>query len=249
MPWQDRAGVGVCAFLGNLKMKLKSLWAALALVATLAGCASPPQAAVDVSGDFMTAKNAAIGIVMTPVPKADTQFPGAGCLLCMATASLANSSLTTYVQTLPTDDLTALKSDFAKLLESKGFTVRIISEPLEVKNLPDSKSTTPNTAKQDFTALKAKYGVEKLLVINVSQIGVTRPYSAYVSVGDPKAALVGTGYIVNLSTNALEWYLPVNVVKGADHAWDEPPKFPGLENAYFQVIEMGKEAFTKPFSM
>lgn len=230
-------------------MKFRLLLPVVAFVAMLAGCATPPQGAVAVSNDFMATKKASIAVVMAPLPKADTQFPGAGCLLCQATASLANRSLTSYVQTLPTEDLATLKSDFAKLLEEKGFTVRVIAEPLELKNLPEFKSAVPNFAKQDFTALKTKYGVDKLLVINITQIGVTRPYSAYVSVGDPKAELVGSGSIVNLTSNALEWFLPVNVVKSADHAWDEPPKFPGLSNAYFQTIELGKEAFTKPFSM
>lgn len=61
------------------------------------------------------------------------------------------------------------------------------------------------------------------------------------------AVVSGEGYLVNLNSNVLEWYLPINISKGADGNWDEAPKFPGLTNAYFQAIELGKEAIKKPF--
>jgi len=35
--------------------------------------------------------------------------------------------------------------------------------------------------------------------------------------------------------------------EGADGAWDEPPNFPGLTNAYFQALELGMEDFLRPF--
>jgi hypothetical protein len=42
--------------------------------------------------------------------------------------------------------------------------------------------------------------------------------------------------------------MPVELAKGSDGPWDESPSFPGLTNAYFQVLEMGKDAFLKPFN-
>jgi hypothetical protein len=53
--------------------------------------------------------------------------------------------------------------------------------------------------------------------------------------------------VVNLKTNAYEWFMPVNILKSAEQKWDEPPKYPGLTNAYFQALELGRDSFLKPF--
>jgi hypothetical protein len=90
--------------------------------------------------------------------------------------------------------------------------------------------------------------VDRLLVIDITTLGVMRPYSAYVPTGAPRGILEGRGYLVNLSNNSYEWYQRVQVYRAADGQWDEPPKFPGLTNAYYQVIELGKDDFLKPFN-
>jgi hypothetical protein len=228
----------------NVRLAIAGL---VSVCALLAGCAGTPQLPMSVSKDLLASKTR-IGVVMTPLPKVDTEFPGAGCLLCMAAASLANRSLTVHVQTLTHEDLPKLKDDVAKLLQAKGLEAHVIAEPLDVKNLPSFGSKQPNFAVKDFSSLKAKYGVDKLLVIDIQVLGAERNYSAYIPTGDPKAVLRGTGYIVNLSNNALEWYQPLNVYKSADQKWDEPPKFPGLTNAYYQALEIGKDEITKPFA-
>ena len=108
-------------------------------------------------------------------------------------------------------------------------------------------SKEPDFAAKDFSSLKSQLNVDRLLVIDINALGALRTYSAYIPTSDPKAVLRGTGYIVNLSNNALDWYLPVNILKSAEQSWDEPPKFPGLTNAYFQAIEVGKDTFKQPF--
>ncbi|HJV61575.1 MAG TPA: hypothetical protein VJ743_11560 [Albitalea sp.] len=228
-------------------MKLGLATAFLVLSALLGGCASAPQLPVSLSKDAIASKTAKVGVAMTALPKVDTEFPGAGCLLCLAAASVANQSLTAHVQTLQPEDLAALKGDVAQLLRKRGVDVTVIGEPLDLKSLPSFSSKEPNFARLDFSSLKAKYHVDKLVVIQITALGAWRNYASYIPTGDPKAVLKGTGYMVNLSNNALEWYLPVDVQKSADQKWDEPPKFPGLTNAYYQAIEIGKESFTKPF--
>lgn len=229
-------------------MKMRFALALVAITTFLGGCASAPQLPLPVSKEVMSAKTAKVGVAMTALPKVDTQFPGAGCLLCLAAASLANNALTAHVQTLPYEDLPQLKDQVAKALRGKGLDARAIDEPLDLKNLPSFSSKEPNFATKDFSALKAKYQVDRLVIIDITAIGAWRDYSSYIPTSDPKAVLMGTGYMVNLSNNALEWYLPVAIRKSADQKWDEPPKFPGLTNAYFQAIELGKESFTQPFT-
>jgi len=228
---------------------MKSLFAAVALMVSvlLTGCASPPQTPVSLKSEVLTAKTPKVGVAMTALPKVDTQFPGAGCLLCLAAASLTNQSLTAHVQTLKHEDLAQLKADLAKVMRDKGMDATVIDEPLDVAKLPKFDSKVPNFARQDFTSLKAKYGVDKLVVIQITALGAWRNYASYIPTEDPKAVFMGSGYMVNLADNSLDWYQPIDLRKSADQKWDEPPKFPGLTNAYYQVLEMGKDAVTKPF--
>ena len=79
-------------------------------------------------------------------------------------------------------------------------------------------------------------------------IGISRDYSAYIPTSDPKGKIVGQGFMVNLSTNAYEWYQDLSTAKSSDGAWDEPPSYPGLTNAYFQAIELTKDDVLKAFA-
>ena len=66
--------------------------------------------------------------------------------------------------------------------------------------------------------------------------------------GDPKAEIVGSVYLVNTTNNAYEWFSPISITIGADGEWDESPDFPGLTNAYYQAIETTRDKILKPFS-
>ena len=220
--------------------------AALLALALLTGCASKPQLPVSMADGALKADAGVVGVVMTAVPKVDTQFPGAGCLLCMAAASAMNSSLTDHVRTLPPEDVPALKDRAAALIQAKGAKSVVISTPLQVDTLPDFSGTEPNAARKDFRTLRDKLQVDKLVVIQVDNIGVHRTYSAYVPTAEPKAVFNGKVLLVNLKTNQLEWYHPFSLVKAADGAWDESPKFPRLTNAYFQALELGKDEALRP---
>ncbi len=221
------------------------LWTFVAIV--LGGCATTPQQSVPLDQNTLVSRESRLGVAMTALPKVDTHLRGADCLLCMAVASGVNSTLTPYTQTLPYEDLPKLKNDVAELIRRKGTNATVIAEDLKIDALRDFDAKGPNIARKDFSSLKKQYNIDKLLVIDITAIGMLRTYSAYIPTSDPKGVLEGTGYIVNLSSNTYEWYMPVNVVKSTDNKWDEPPKFPGLTNAYFQALEIGKDRFLKPF--
>jgi hypothetical protein len=219
---------------------------AVAVLAT--GCVTPPQPPVALAPNALASSGGKIGVAMTALPKVETSFPGASCLLCVMFASAANSTLSTHTGTLTAEDLPKLKADTAQALRAKGAEVVLIEENLALEDLPSFDSKTPGFARKDHAALRQKYGIDKMLVINITSLGIWRYYSAYVATSDPKAVFIGTSYLVNLKTNAYEWYQPININRAAEGSWDEPPKFPGLTNAYFQAIEMGKDTILKPFS-
>jgi hypothetical protein len=212
----------------------------------LVGCAAAPQQAVPLAPEVVGAGTARIGVAMAPMPKVNTAFPGAGCLLCMAAAEVANQSLTAHTQTLPADDLLKLKPDAVKALTTRGAQVTTIAEALDVNKLPSAKNKGPNIARKDFTALHDKYKVDKLVVIELTSVGVVRPYSSYFPTSDPKASVGGAAYLVNLSNNTYEWYVPLDVQRAADGNWDEAPAFPGLTNAYYQAVEAARDEVLKP---
>ncbi|WP_205627276.1 hypothetical protein [Herbaspirillum rhizosphaerae] len=221
----------------------------LALCASLlVGCAAPKQKDIAFKSEVLTTSPAKVGIVMSEIPKADTYFPGADCLLCYMTASAANSSLTDLVRTLPNDDLATLKESVAEALNKKGVSTLIVKEKLDVATLPDGGPSGENTARKNFTSLKGKYGVDKLLVVTVYSLGFTRRYSSYFPSGDPRATVAAAAYIVDLTTNKYDWYYGVSETKSAEGGWDEPPKYPGLTNAYYQVLERAKDKVLLPLS-
>jgi hypothetical protein len=218
----------------------------LASTLVLGGCATAPQPPVALSNNVFSGSGGRIGVAMYELPKVDTSFPGASCLLCLAAASLANSSLTTYTQTLPSDDLAHLKADVAELLRKKGQQVTVIDDAFKLDQFPKGDGA-PNKSPRDFSSLRAKYNINKLLVVNITQLGIRRSYAAYIPSSDPQSVVMGNGYLVNLADNNLEWYAPIEEVKSASGKWDEAPKYPGLTNAYFQAIEGARDVVLKPF--
>ncbi len=229
-------------------MRFKLLFAISIVSFVMIGCASkPPQAPIAMSEYKSQDVTNRIGVLISMPSKADTYFPGADCLLCFATASVANSSLTSHTQSLPMNELVDVKGEVIGLLKKKGYSVKDVSLNIKLNDLSDASKEGSNLARKDFTSLKSKLEVDKLLFINISTIGLSRNYSAYVPTADPKAVVSGTVFIVNLTDNSYEWYQPLNVFKATPGKWDEPAKFPSLTNAYFQAIEEAKDIVKQPF--
>src|SRR6266478_1217995 len=126
---------------------------------------------------------------------------------------MANTSLTTHAQKLGQEDLPKLKNQVADLIEKRGGQVTLIEENINLDALPSSSAKGANVAKKDFSSLRTKYNIDKLVVINITGLGFVRTYQAYIPSSDPKGYVRGTGYLVNLSNNTYEWYLPLDVTK------------------------------------
>ena len=233
-------------------MFLRSIGAGLALAAALllGGCAAPLQNPVGLSADYFApgkAPQGRIGVLMTTLPKVDTEFPGAACLLCIAVANGAHSALSRQVQSFSIEELKPLPEDLVALLQQQGLQAVLINDAVKLADLPDLKTgDATNKPRKDFSALQKKHQLSRLLVVDFTALGVWRSYSAYVPTDVPKAVMNGAAFIVDLGSHTLEWYLPLSLSRAAEGEWDEPPKFPGLTNAYFQVLETGMDAIKQP---
>ena len=224
-------------------MNIRNLLAGIAVAVSLAACQTAPQNPISLNKDTLGAGKGRVAVAMR-VAAPDLYLPGAGCLLCMAAATIANTSLNTYAKTLKVDEMTQFKTEIVEMLRKKGIDAVAIDAPLEFEKMPDLK-LGPDTATKDFSSV-AK-GFDRLLVVNVQQIGFVRTYAAYIPTSDAKATIDGVAYMVNLKSNAYEWYDHVTVTRSADGKWDEAPAFPGLTNAYFQAIEQAKDRMKTPF--
>lgn len=228
---------------------MKSAFSAALVAAALllTGCASRQALVPFNDGALASATPSRIGVAMTALPKPDTFFPGANCLLCLASASLANRSLTQHAQTLSSDELAKIKQNLANALTRKGAQAKVIEAPLDPGELPDAKQSGTNVAKKDFSALRAAQNIDKLLVVQVAMVGYVRPYASYFPTSEPKGFVNALGYLVDLRTNTYEWFQPLEITRASDGPWDEAPTFPGLTNAYYQALEASNDELLKPF--
>ncbi len=220
----------------------------LIFLLVIAGCATTPQAPVSLSTVPDQAQNINIGVAMTPIPEVNTYEVGADCLLCLAVVAAANAKLTEHIVTLSHEDIPQLKVMLGDLLTRQGYKVTVIEDDLVLKDFKKLKSSAPNTSKYDFSSFKTSHNLDQLMVIDLTVLGTFRTYSGYVPTSDPQAAFIGKGYIVNLEDHSYQWYLPVDIQRSGGAEWKEPPSYPGLTNAYYQVIEEGKDALLQPFS-
>jgi hypothetical protein len=218
---------------------------AVTAVAAMSGCATFTQKPVEMTPASLSADAGRVGVAMAELPKVDTEFPGAGCLLCLAVASAANSSLTAHARTLPYEDLPELKKLIAAAVKAKGATPVVIDGDLKVADLPAFSGGTEGFAQRDFRALASKYSIDRVIFVQLNVVGIWRNYASYVPTGDPFAAVKGVAYMVDLKTNALQWYAPIDIAKGAVK-WDQAPNYPDLTNAYYQAVELTKDAVLKP---
>jgi hypothetical protein len=217
-------------------------------VTVLAGCVSPPQTAVSFSTEIFNNPETRVGVAMDTLPSPNLQLPGASCLLCLAVAANANSELSTHTKNLPTDEIVQLRADVVTALKNQGRDILVVDEPLLVDKLPKTKSLGIGYSKRDFSGYAEQYQLGHMIVIDINSVGMTRPYASYIPTGVPQAAVVGSVAMVDLKSNKYHWYLPINLYLSAEGEWDEPNDFPGLTNAYYQVLESLRDKVLKPLN-
>jgi hypothetical protein len=208
----------------------------------MTGCAVTPQAPIGLAKDYWAQPERKVGVLIGDVPKPDVYLPGASCLLCVMFAEGANSALSKHVESLTSEDVPELNKKMVEALKAKGIDAILIEEKVNFEKLPKFSSKLPNAAKKDFSKFATKYNINQLVVIDITMLGMHRSYSAYVATSDPKAVFAGAAYVVDLPTNTYSAYKPIEIYRSVSDTWDEPPSFPALTNAYYQALEMGKEA-------
>ena len=165
-------------------MKFVKQLSVIALILATAACSQKPLNPIPLEESFYSAPKS-IGIYVDKLPNADTFFPGANCLLCLAAASVANSSLTEHVQTLPNEDIASAGKAIEAVAKEKSLTIEQIHTSIDFSALESfsKESVDPKVqyARKDFRPLKQKLNVEQLAIIDINQLGAYRSYNALCS--------------------------------------------------------------------
>lgn len=230
-------------------MKIRML-ALLSIVFFVAACAGTPQMAIDYDQSLMATEPTVIGIAVNEAPEPTIIYPGAGCLLCVGVAAAANSGLSKQVKTFSTVDLTSLGAEIAEALRQQGHKVVMFEgeNALSEKDFPKRKAAQ-DTAKRDYSSLAASHGISQLIMLDFTQIGATRSYSSYVPISDPMAVINGKIVAIDVASSAYRWYLPLNELRSAEGDWKQPPQFPNMTNAYYQLVENVRDSALEPFAL
>ena len=99
----------------------------------------------------------------------------------------------------------------------------------------------PAELSPDIVALRDRHALSRLMVLEFDTLGVHRPYIHYAPASAPYAVVEGRAYVLDLATRKLHWNHRMHATLMAEGEWEEAPDFPGLSNAYFQVIEKVKD--------
>ncbi|MBC3361473.1 hypothetical protein [Pseudomonas sp. SWRI154] len=220
--------------------------AALTVLAclTLTGCAhvQPP---VPLDKQFWDAKEPTIGVAINVIPEPVLALTGNQGLLDLAINKGVNSKLSDNVEKWQVRDLNTLPDAIVTRLQAKGYKAKRINEPVDLSKYKEVSFREGYTAR-DLTSIKATYGVDRLLLVNVIGTGATRSYYSVVPTSVPMAQVFGQGMVVDLADNKLLWFKPFAVVQAAQGEWDEPD-YPNLTNAFYQAMDSSRQQMITPF--
>jgi hypothetical protein len=227
-------------------MNVKMLLGALALTILLTGCVAT-QEPVPFNSTTVP-PDAKIGVIIDVVEDPKMSYPGANCLLCLAVASSLSDEISAYSRTLSVDDLKNIHPMLLETLKATGYRPVLIDPSLDFDRIRPIRSRPNNKPEYNFSSHARGHDVDFLLVVQFDFVGVQRNFSNYIPTGDPQAAIIGKTYLVDVKTHNFHWYQPIHIFRSADvEEWYEPPGFPGITNAFYQVVENFRDLTTGTF--
>jgi len=225
---------------------MKRLVMALMLLSTIvfAGCAVQPPVHFDQS--YWSHKPASLGVVIVKVPKPGTLKMGAQGLLDIGINGMMADSLTKHLNTLNMDDFREAGQVIAAHFSKHGVPAKFIPEELDISTLTKVSKPENGFAKLDYTALKAKYGVEQLVVLQVNGAGTIRNYYGFIPTSAPQGYFSCSGSLVDLSNNKLLWTSASTQQVPIEDPWDQASEsYPHVTTAFYRALETAKTTMVK----
>jgi hypothetical protein len=212
-------------------------------LALLTGCATVKQESIKLNSDSMP-MNSKIGILVSYPTVMELNFPGADCLLCLGVAIAAHGELRDHAKTLTVNDMSELQSRIERRLRSKGYSSVVMRGMPKIDDLPKNPKSGAGFSQKDLSSF-GKEGVTHVFVLHVKDMGLRRNYQEYFPAGEPKARIFADVYIASVSDGRYQYFKEYDLNKASVQPWDAPPKFPGLTNAYYGLIEEFKDLLTR----
>jgi hypothetical protein len=229
------------------------LLALLSIAVVAAGCVTTTPN-FSARPDFWQQQNAVIGVAIAELPKPTAYKAGSQGLLDVAINNAAGGTLEQHLNTLDISRIEKLSDRIATYLTGRGFKIKQIKEPIKLEALNKIEQNNASggqgsyIASRDFTSLKAKYEVDKLVLVTVSRVGTIRNYYGFIPLGAPAGISNLQGQAINLKNNGLEWNQSVSqIVPSADANWDQPPDFPGLTKAVHSAFDQTRDLLYNNF--
>lgn len=219
--------------------------AVLLLCLIFTGCAhvQPP---VELDQQFWNDKQPVIGVAMTPVPPSQLMLTGQQGLLDIAINKSVNSDLSEHVSSWDMSDLTTLPDAIIARLQAKGYKTKRIDERIDLGKYKETKFKE-GYMERDITALKATYGIDRLLLVAIDSAGAARSYHSVVPTSAPIAVVSGRAILVDVPDSRLLWFKRFEVTQPAQGEWDQP-NYVNLSNAFYQAVDDSRQVFLTPFT-
>lgn len=219
----------------------------MVLMLGLVGCATT-QKPVALDNHFWENRKPVIGIAKTTAPKPDAFMTGNMGLLDIAINRGNAKSLITHLEKLDTAKVQTMDNEFIAQLQARGFQVKKIDQPIDLQKMQkfSGKSETTQYAEYDFRNLKSN-DVDYVLLLAVERVGTIRNYYGFMPTGAPMADFKYKGYLVDLNTNELKWYVDDVSNMPISEPWDQAPSFNNVTAAVNTNLERGIDSLGNSF--
>ncbi|MFZ9035874.1 MAG: hypothetical protein ACO2ZM_07130 [Francisellaceae bacterium] len=210
----------------------------------LAGCAHVPDH-VPMDKTFITQdRDTPVEIAAGKIPKAESTTNGIQGLLDYAIISAMMSSLSDALENYKASDFYTITNDANTLLTKYHIKHAVLDKRLNIDTYPkfdgDIEKNKRYYSPVDYRRLKSEFGTNKLLVFNISQLGTTRKYYAFMPLEAPRTIAALDGQLINLDSNEIIWRDSANITLKIEGEWDNPPDFPELKRSLSEAIDLGK---------
>jgi len=149
---------------------------------------------------------------------------------------IATKNFRRYLQTLDMKWYSKLKQQFVVSFRKSGVKVKTFPEDISTKKFNYLNKNLQQYAKYDYSFLKTRIGVSKLLLISVDAAGAIRRYYGFIPLSSPKAYVSLTGRLINLKNNRILWRYTAQSKVPVEGEWDQPPMYENFTAAFNEAV-------------
>lgn len=219
----------------NQKQRVVAL-AAVAFVLLLAtGCVTN----VPLQDSFWDESGKTVGVAVVTFPEPGVFRSGSQGALDVLINSATTADLAERLRSFDPSAFVAIREEVAAVLRERGMRPVIIEELIDVETLPEA-AEGGGRHDRDYSELGQRYGVDNLVLLSIEAVGAARNYYGFIAVGAPRGYCVGSGELIDLTTNQLMWRYTMSYNNSrvrADGPWRNPPDYPEMLAATAQAVD------------